>query len=45
MSVWLKAVEGGEHRRVPAESARPLAAVLGVKPGAIRPDLWPAEGV
>lgn len=30
------------QQRVPAERAKALAEMLGVEPGMIRPDLWPA---
>lgn len=43
MSAWIKAVKVGEHTRIPAEQARPLAKLLEVPPGDIRPDLWPAD--
>ena len=43
LSQWFSALRAGQHGRVPAERARKLAELLGVAPGAIRPDLWPVE--
>lgn len=40
ISEWLNALREGRHRRVPAESARPLAKLLNLSPAVIRPDLF-----
>ena len=42
ISQWLAAIRSGQHKRIPAEQAKPLAKALGLRPRQIRPDLFGA---